>query len=126
MIFQCWPHARDYVQGWVGGSTAWALAREGEPAAIDFTLSQLRGIFGSRVDRVLGGGTNLVTHWEADPFTLGAYSYVRPGDADARTKLAEPLGDGRLLFAGEACHDGLAGTVAGAWISGQQAARVAR
>jgi len=29
------------------------------------------------------------------------------------------------MFAGEACHDGYAGTVAGAWISGQHAAEVA-
>ncbi len=36
----------------------------------------------------------------------------------------KPLAEGRLLFAGEACHNGMAGTVAGAWISGQDAARV--
>jgi hypothetical protein len=29
------------------------------------------------------------------------------------------------MFAGEACHVGFAGTVAGAWISGQTAARAA-
>ena len=50
---------------------------------------------------------------------------MRPGDADARIALAQPLADGHLLFAGEACHNGMAGTVAGAWISGQDAARVA-
>ena len=66
-----------------------------------------------------------MTRWDADPFVRGAYSFVRPGDADARAALAQPLADGHLLFAGEACHDGMTGTVAGAWISGQDAARIA-
>jgi monoamine oxidase len=37
--------------------------------------------------------------------------------------LGEPLGDGRLIFAGEACHPRFAATVAGAWLSGEAAAR---
>ena len=125
MGFQCWPYKRDYIQGWVGGPAAWDLAREGEAAAVDFALGQLRAVLGSRVDRVFAGGTHLVTHWEADPWVRGAYSFVRTGDANARVALAQPVGDGRLLFAGEACHDGMAGTLAGAWISGQDAARLA-
>lgn len=120
--FQCWPYQRDYVQGWIGGAVAWDLARAGDAAAVDFALAQLRSIFGGRVDGLFSGGTHLVTHWEADPFVLGAYSYVTVGNADARVRLGQPFGDGHLLFAGEACHDGLAGTVAGAWLSGQQAA----
>jgi len=90
-----------------------------------FALGQLRALFGSRVDRLFAGGSHLVTRWDADPFVGGAYSFVRPGDADARLALARPVDDGRLLFAGEACHNGMAGTVAGAWISGQDAARAA-
>jgi monoamine oxidase len=126
MGFQCWPYKRDYIQGWVGGPVAWALARDGNPAAIDFALGQLRSLFGSRVDKLFAGGTHLVTRWDADPFVLGAYSFVRPGDADARAKLAQPLADGRMLFAGEACHDGMTGTLAGAWFSGQEAAHLTR
>jgi monoamine oxidase len=133
MNFQCWPHGRDYVQGWVGGSTAWTLAREGEAAAVDFALGQLRAMFGAGVDRLFAPriksagrlGATLVTRWDADPWVRGAYAYVRPGDAEARTGLGRPLSDGHLLFAGEACHDGFAGTVAGAWISGQDAAQIA-
>jgi monoamine oxidase len=125
MGFQCWPHRRDYVQGWVGGPVAWELARAGSPAAVDFALGQLRSLFGSRVDRLFAGGSHFVTRWDADPFVLGAYSFVRPGDTGARVALGQPLADGHLLFAGEACHTGMAGTVAGAWISGQDAARSA-
>jgi monoamine oxidase len=120
--FQCWPYGRDYVQGWIGGAVAWDLARAGDAAAVDFALAQLRAVFGGRVDALFSGGAHFVTHWEADPFVRGAYSYVTVGNAEARVRLGQPLSDGHLLFAGEACHDGFAGTVAGAWLSGQQAA----
>ena len=122
MPFQCWPFGRDYVQGWIGGSVAWDLARAGEAAAVDYALSYLRRAFGGRVDGLFAGGASLVTHWDADPLVRGAYCYAVPGSAMARDRLAEPVGGGHLMFAGEACHVGFAGTVAGAWISGQSAA----
>jgi monoamine oxidase len=133
MPFQCWPFGRDYVQGWIGGSVGWELARAGEAAAVDFALSYLRRAFGGRVDRlfasaVLGaasGAASLVTRWDSDPWVRGAYCYAVPGSAAARDVLAEPIGGGHLMFAGEACHAGMAGTLAGAWISGQAAARTA-
>ncbi|MBN8926075.1 MAG: hypothetical protein BGO51_12710 [Rhodospirillales bacterium 69-11] len=122
MPFQCWPFGRDWVQGWIGGTPAWELARAGDAAAVDFALAQLRSLFGSRVDRVFAGGARLVTHWEADPWVRGAYCYARPGEAEARDRLAQPQGDGHLCFAGEACNVPYAGTLAGAWLSGQEAA----
>jgi len=125
MPFQCWPLGRDYVQGWIGGSVAWDLARQGEAAAVDYALSYLRKAFGARVDRLFASGTSLVTHWDADPWIRGAYCYTVPGSAHARDTLAEPVSDGHLMFAGEACHVGFAGTLAGAWISGQTAAKAA-
>lgn len=120
--FQCWPHGRDYVQGWIGGSTAWALRREGAAAAVDFARGELRRVFGGRADALFADAPSLVTGWGDDPLTLGAYAYATPGNADARARLAEPLADGHLLFAGEACHVGYAGTLAGAWLSGEAAA----
>lgn len=125
MPVQCWPLGRDYVQGWIGGSTAWDLARQPEAAATDYLLAHLRRLFGGRVDRLFAGRGSLVTHWDADPWVRGAYSYAVPGASGARDTLAEPVGDGRLMFAGEACNVPFAGTVAGSWISGQHAARVA-
>ncbi len=125
MPFQCWPFGRDYVQGWIGGSRAWDLARLGEPAAVDFTLGYLRALFGGRVDRLFAGGGHLVTRWDNDPWIRGAYCYATPGAAMARDALAEPVADGHLMFAGEGCQVGLAGTLAGAWLSGQRAAGVA-
>jgi monoamine oxidase len=124
MPFQCWPFGRDYVQGWIGGSTAWDLAKAGQQATVDFALTYLRQAFGGRVDALFAGGTSLITRWDADPWVRGAYSYAVPGSAHARDALAAPVSDGHLMFAGEACHVPLAGTVAGAWISGQKAARM--
>jgi monoamine oxidase len=122
MPFQCWPFGRDYVQGWIGGSIAWDLARAGQDAAADFALGQLRDVFGSRVDRAFGGGSRFMTRWEADPWVRGAYCYAEPGKSDARKRLAQPQGDGHLLFAGEACAVPYAGTLAGAWLTGRDAA----
>jgi monoamine oxidase len=122
MPFQCWPFGRDYVQGWIGGGVAWDLARAGEAAAIDYALGELRALFGGRVDRLFAGGGSLVTHWDADPWIRGAYCYAVPGQSQARDHLGVPLAGGHLTFAGEACNVPYAGTLAGAWISGQGAA----
>jgi monoamine oxidase len=122
---QCWPYGRDYVQGWIGGGTAWALLREGDAAAVDFARGELRRVFGARADALFAGAPTLVSQWGGDPLTLGAYAYATPGNADARSRLAEPVADGHLLFAGEACHIGYAGTLAGAWLSGEAAAGLA-
>jgi monoamine oxidase len=126
MPFQCWPFNRDYVQGWIGGSVAWELARAGDAAAVDYALGYLRSMFGGRVDRLFAGGASLVTHWEADPWVRGVYCYALPGQAGAREALAAPLADGHLMVAGEACHVPYAGTLAGAWLSGQAAAKAAK
>jgi monoamine oxidase len=123
MPFQCWPFGRDYVQGWIGADIAWGLAQAGEAAAVDYALGQLREIFGGKVDRLFGGGGSLVTHWDADPWIRGAYCYAVPGQSHARDQLARPLSGGHLMFAGEACNTPYAGTLAGAWISGQAAAK---
>ncbi len=125
MVFQCWPFHRDYIQGWVGGTPAWELAKTGDAAAADFALGELRRILGGNVDRVLAVERRFATHWDADPWVRGAYAYARPGCADTGAALGEPLADGHLIFAGEACHDGFAGTLGGAWLNGQAAARAA-
>jgi monoamine oxidase len=123
MTFNAWPRGQDHVIGFIGGSVAWALEAGGME---DFVRATLRAHFGTRADAALRPGA-VVTRWGADPLTRGAYAYARPGHAGARARLAEPLGGGRLVFAGEANRtDGLAGTVGGAWLSGQHAAGLVR
>ena len=60
--------------------------------------------------------------WQADPFSLGAYSYIPTGAVTAPLRLAEPVA-GTLFFAGEATNaDGHNATVHGAIASGYRAA----
>ncbi len=122
MTFNAWPRGQDHVIGFLGGAAA-AVER----AAVEgLARAELRRLFGGRADAAFAPGA-VVTDWTADPFTRGAYAYARPGHAGARAVLAEPLAGGRLVFAGEAnCTDGLAGTVGGAWLSGQRAAAQVR
>src|SRR6185503_14356468 len=61
------------------------------------------------------------THWDADPWTLGAFSSAAPGSQGARRILMEPVRE-RIFLAGEAIHETMWGTVGGAWESGERAA----
>ena len=64
-----------------------------------------------------------VHDWQADPFSLGAYSYVKPGGEPGQRELAAAV-QSTLFFAGEALvTDGTNGTVHGALESGVRAAR---
>jgi monoamine oxidase len=61
--------------------------------------------------------------WEADPFSKGAYSYVKVGGDHAQQNLAKPIAN-TLFFAGEATDiTGYNGTVHGAIASGKRAAK---
>lgn len=64
------------------------------------------------------------THdWVSDPLARGAYSYVTVDEMSSRGTLARPIAN-TLFFAGEATDtSGQASTVAGAFGSGQRAAK---
>jgi monoamine oxidase len=117
-----WPDETDLAIGFLGGRAAWDLA--GRPKeAVDFVRSEIAASLGEAA-RSAFSPESLMTGWGTDPAFLGSYAYAMPGAAGARAVLATPLWDGRLAFAGEACAlDGLAGTVAGAYLSGQRAAQ---
>lgn len=122
MSFLFWPKGRDHVIGFFGAETAWALASAPAREVSAFARARVGAMLGSAALSHFAE-EGVVTRWGTDPAFLGAYAYARPGQAEARRRLAEPWGEGRLLFAGEACHVGLAGTVAGAFESGRRAAR---
>ncbi len=123
MIFQCWPYGRDYVQGWIGGSPAWELARAGERAAVDFALASSAGCSAPVSTALFAGGRPAGHALGRRPIRARRLFLSRARRMPAtRAALAEPLADGHLLFAGEACHVGLAGTLGGAWLSGEAAA----
>jgi monoamine oxidase len=64
-----------------------------------------------------------LAHWNADPYTLGAYSKASVGASTARSILAQPV-QNRLFFAGEhTASNAWAATVHGAYASGKRAAQ---
>ena len=102
-----------------GGEFARELEQEGEQASIDFVLSELRTIFGSKVDKNLIKGH--ATKWASNPLTLGSYASAEPGKAHLREVLRQSVGD-RIFFAGEATAKDWA-SVEGAHNSGETTAK---
>ncbi len=103
----------------VGGDFGRDLSAKGEAAMIDFALSWLGGMYGAEMKALVK--RSHATRWNNAPWVLGATSAAAPGAQAARKVLTEPL-KGRIFFAGEATHETLWGTVAGAWESGERAA----
>ena len=123
MMLSAWPSDLPYVSGFFGGRYARSLADRPADALAD-AHAMLCSLLGADAGLAVDASAGIVTDWETDPLFRGAYAYCPPGQAHQRGRLAEPLGDGRLLFAGEACRtDGLAGTVGGALADGERAAR---
>lgn len=118
-----WPQGQPIASAWIGGPLAVEVEREGPAAAEALVRAEIAARLGADAPRAFRPGA-LVSGWRADPWARGVYSHARVGAAGARAVLAAPLAGGRLCLAGEACHaDGLAGTVGGAWLSGEAAAR---
>jgi len=103
----------------VGGSFGRELSGKGEAAMIDFALSWLGSLYGADMKNQVK--RRHATRWNNEPWVLGATSSAAPGAQSARKILTEPL-SGRIFLAGEATHETLWGTVAGAWESGERAA----
>ena len=122
MLLHAWPDGAPYVTGFVGGRHAWSYSGR-EPEALGEMRARLREALGAEAVAALAEA-GWASRWGSDPLFLGAYSYARPGHADARGRLGRPFADGRIVLAGEACcTDGLAGTVGGAMHDGERAAR---
>ncbi len=103
----------------VAGSFGRDLAAKGDDAMFDFAQTWLSGLYGTEVAKVVKRRT--ATHWNDEPWIMGAFSAAAPGGQPSRKVLMESLND-RIWFAGEAAHETLWGTVGGAWESGERAA----
>ncbi|WP_431281883.1 flavin monoamine oxidase family protein [Humitalea sp. 24SJ18S-53] len=123
VTFLLWPFGQPHALGFVGGPVAWALADQPPSATIALMRAEIAARFGARGESAFDWGRAIVTDWGRDPWSRGAYSHARPGQAAARGVLGTPLDAARrVILAGEACHPTLAGTVGGAWESGLRAA----
>ena len=111
------PLESPLLVGWSAGTRAERLA--GMPV-VEEAMAALQRVYGAPVPARLVRAWH--HDWSADPFALGAYSYVPAGGLSARRRLAEPV-DSTLFFAGEATDTGgHTGTVHGAIASGMRAA----
>jgi monoamine oxidase len=116
------PQPAPVLAAWAGGDAVRRLyAKHSDPirAAVD----TCRALF-PHVDVPAQLRAAYWHDWQADPFTRGAYSYLRVKGGNARDVLAQPLGD-TLFFAGEATSRDYAGTVSGALETGENAAAAA-
>jgi monoamine oxidase len=103
----------------VAGSFGRDLAAKGDAAMFDFALSWLTGLYGTDMAKAVK--RRAATHWNDEPWVLGAFSAAAPGGQPSRRVLMESVNE-RIWFAGEAAHETLWGTVGGAWESGERAA----
>ncbi|HEX8036612.1 MAG TPA: NAD(P)/FAD-dependent oxidoreductase [Ktedonobacterales bacterium] len=117
-----YPLLTPTLTGWVGGPRAARLAAHSDDAIAGHALDALARIL-SIERRVLEARLDdwHLHNWSADPFSRGAYAYVRVGGLSAPDQLAEPV-LGTLFFAGEATDVGHTGTVHAALGSGYRAA----
>jgi monoamine oxidase len=121
-----WREARagqEQITAWAGGPRALELAALDDTALYDTALRALSRAVGAEYERCRSALLEAHHHdFERDPFTRGAYSYVRPGGEHAAKALAAPC-EGTLYFAGEALDSQYPATIAGALGSGEHAAR---
>jgi monoamine oxidase len=103
------------------GSQARELEALDDDATRTAAHDALKSMFGTRFPAPLAAQ---VTRWSQDPYALGSYSFHATGSTpDDRLSLGGTDWNGRLVFAGEAASADYPGTVHGALLSGQAAAR---
>jgi monoamine oxidase len=96
------------------------LANAGEASVAGFLADAFAAHFGGGVKQALGKIE--LTRWSHEPYVQGGFSAAVPGGALSRRALMEPISD-RVFLAGEAAHETLWGTVAGAALSGERRRR---
>jgi monoamine oxidase len=116
------PIAAPVITGWAAGPQADALAGRSQPKLQEIALDSLHQLLGEHPEQPEAAWFH---DWSADPFALGAYSYVRTGGLDAVAELQKPL-ENTICFAGEALTAGHMGAVHGAIESGIEAAAALR
>lgn len=113
------PLGRPIIEAYFGGALARDLAGSGYAAMVDFALRELVVLIGASIrTRVTPLAASA---WSRDAYAQGAYSYAKPGSADARAALTDS-GDERIFFAGEASSKHRYSTAHGAFETGLAAA----
>ena len=117
------PEKLPIITGWATFKCAEELSGRSENFVMEKaleTLARLLNIDKQEIEGLLESG--YWHDWQTDPFSFGAYSYVKVGGGRAQRELAMPM-ENTLFFAGEATDfSGHHGTVHGAIASGRRAA----
>jgi monoamine oxidase len=118
------PQPLPIITGWSAALAAERFAGMSEGAIVDQAVTSLSSILHIEKSKVQSQLTAGYFHdWDSDPFSQGAYSYVKVGGEGCQRTLGLPLSN-TVFFAGEATDtSGHNGTVHGAIASGQRAAR---
>lgn len=112
-------YAGEIMTAFAAGAKARRLLELGQEQALAQGLMTLRQALGRPE---LSPSAQIWSHWQDDPYTLGAYSMAVVGATDARAILARPI-EHKLFWAGEGtASNAWAGTVHGALQSGKRAA----
>ena len=118
------PSKAPVITGWAPFRSAERLSGKSRSFVVEHALqalSMLLRVSQSDLQNLLGEAH--FHDWQADPFSLGAYSYGNVGANEAQQALVEPIQE-TLYFAGEAADTtGNNGTVHGAIASGYRAAQ---
>jgi len=117
------PTQAPQLIGWAAGPQGKALADLEGADLLDRTTASLAETLQRPLAEVRTAITAWWHHeWSRDPFSRGAYSYIRVGGEDAPEQLRQPVAR-TLFFAGEATAPaGRGGTVEAALTSGYRAA----
>jgi monoamine oxidase len=108
--------------GWVGGPMANEMSGGPDHRVLAHAIESLARLFAIKLpDLAKRLQSWRIADWQSDPYARGAYSYLTVGAGKAVEQLAQPI-QNTLYFAGEATHEGMSGTVAGAIASGYRAA----
>ena len=125
VVWPITPASRPVLVAWAGGGRTHALPRgSSEPPRLstDFDGAPMAALQSLASATGLAPGEGLRAHvwhdWRTDPFSRGAYSYVKVGAAAP----APPIVEDTLFFAGEAFAGESIGTVEGALETGDEAA----
>jgi monoamine oxidase len=127
-LFPTWwtlmPERVPVITGWAPAGSALKLTGPSKEQIIDQAIESLSRILRTEKPLITAQLTQGYFYdWDSDPFSRGAYSYVKAGGEGCQATLGSPL-DGTLFFAGEATDtSGHNGTVHGAIASGRRAAK---
>lgn len=117
------PEHLPMITGWSPAHCAERMAGMTDGRIIDKAIESLANLLNLEKAHLNSQVNAAYLHnWDADPFSRGAYSYVKVGGEGCQATLAAPLAN-TLFFAGEHTDTaGHNGTVHGAIASGQRAA----